>query len=193
MNLSAIPNILTVMRLLLVIPLVMLLLSNQYALALTVFVIAGLSDGLDGFIARQYGWTSRFGSIFDPIADKLLMVSSFFMLCWQELLPWWLFVTILLRDLAIVGGAYAYHQLFTINKLSPTYLSKFNTFMQILLVVVVIYSMATDSYTTLLIQTLIYMVLATTITSGVQYTGIWGKKAVMNVKQDNFREHTDDH
>ncbi len=192
MNLSSIPNILTIIRLLLVIPLVILLLSGEYGIALTVFVIAGLSDGLDGLLAKRFGWVSRFGSIADPLADKLLMVSSYFVLCWQGDLPWWLFVAILLRDLVIVGGAYSYHHLFGLHKVTPTYLSKFNTFIQILLVVVVIFGLATGSISDTFKQGLIYLVLATTIASGVQYSSIWGRKAVQNVKQDKYRDPTDD-
>ena len=192
MKLSSIPNMLTIMRLLLVIPLILLLLAEEYGVALTVFVIAGLSDGLDGLLAKSFGWVSRFGSIADPLADKLLMVSSYFVLCWQGELPWWLFVIILLRDLVIVGGAYIYHNLFGLHKVTPTYLSKFNTFVQILLVVAVIFGLATGSVTDGFKQMLIYIVLATTIGSGVQYSSIWGRKAVQNVKQDNYREHSDD-
>ena len=192
MKVSDIPNILTIIRLFLVIPLVILLLSEEYAIALTIFVIAGLSDGLDGLLAKRFGWTSRFGSIADPLADKLLMVSSFFVLCWQGELPWRLFVAILLRDLVIVGGALSYNHLFGLEEVKPTLLSKYNTFVQILLVVVVIYDLATDLVPDLFQQSLLYLVLALTIASGVQYSSTWGRKAVKNVKQDNFREHTDD-
>jgi len=192
MNLSSIPNMLTIMRLLLVIPLILLLLAEKYGIALTVFVIAGLSDGLDGLLAKRFGWTSKFGSIADPLADKLLMVSSYFVLCWQAELPWWLFVVILLRDLVIVGGAYCYHHLFGLHKVTPTYLSKFNTFLQMLLVVVVIFGLATGSVSDVFKQALILLVLASTIASGVQYSSFWGRKAVQNVKQDNYREHSDD-
>jgi len=192
MNLSSIPNILTIIRLLLVIPLVIILLMEEYAIALTVFVIAGLSDGLDGLLAKRFGWTSRFGSIADPLADKLLMISSYFVLCWQAELPWWLFVAILLRDLVIVGGALSYNHLFGLEEVKPTYLSKLNTFLQILLVVVVIYDLATGSALDVFRQYLLYLVLATTIGSGIQYSGIWGRKAVNNVKEDKFREHSDD-
>ena len=142
MNLSALPNILTIIRFILVIPLALFLLSAEYAMALTIFVVAGVSDGIDGLLARRYGWVSRFGSIADPIADKLLMVVSYLMLCFLSILPWWLFTLILLRDLVIVGGAYTYHHLFGPFKVTPTYLSKFNTFMQIFLVVVVISALA---------------------------------------------------
>ncbi|MFT5451489.1 MAG: cardiolipin synthase [Enterobacterales bacterium] len=189
MNLSSIPNMLTIMRLLLVIPLVMLLLSEQYGIALTVFLIAGLSDGLDGLLAKRFGWVSRFGSIADPLADKLLMVSSYFVLTWQGVLPWWLFVTILLRDLFIVGGAYSYHHLFGIEKMEPTYISKFNTFVQILLIVIVIFSLATDSVPDIVIQTNIYLVLATTAISGAQYIIVWGRKAVRKSKMEQSNDN----
>ncbi len=192
MKLSSIPNILTIIRLLLVIPLVILLLTEEYSVALTIFVIAGLSDGLDGLLAKRFGWTSRFGSIADPLADKLLMVSSYFVLCWQAELPWWLFVAILLRDLVIVGGALSYNHLFGLEEVTPTYLSKANTFIQILLVVIVIFDLAFASVPDIFRLSLVYMVLATTIASGVQYSGKWGKKAVINVKQDKFREHSND-
>jgi len=71
-------------------------------------------------------------------------------------------------------------------------LSKLNTFLQILLVVVVIYDLATGSALDVFRQYLLYLVLATTIGSGIQYSGIWGRKAVNNVKEDKFREHSDD-
>lgn len=180
------------MRLLLVVPLVLLLLSEQYAFALTVFVVAGLSDGLDGYLAKKFGWVSKFGMVADPLADKLLMVTSYSVLCWQNLLPWWLFVIILLRDLVIVGGAYSYHHLFGLQKLTPTYLSKFNTFIQILLVVMVIFAQASGWISDVIIQGLIYLVLATTVASGIHYTSFWGRKAVENVKKDNFREQSDE-
>ena len=71
-------------------------------------------------------------------------------------------------------------------------MSKTNTFIQILLVVVVIFGLASGSVSAVFTQALIYLVLATTIASGVQYSSIWGRKAVRNVKQDNYREHSDD-
>ncbi len=192
MKLRDIPNMLTIIRLFLVIPLVILLLMEEYAIALTIFVIAGLSDGLDGLLAKRFGWTSRFGSIADPLADKLLMISSYFVLCWQTELPWWLFVAILLRDLVIVGGALSYNHLFGLEEVKPTYLSKVNTFMQILLVLIVIYDLATSTVPEAFRLSLVYLVLATTIASGVQYSSKWGRKAVLNVKQDKFREHSHD-
>ena len=187
-RLRDIPNMLTIMRLLLVFPLVILLYQGYYGWALTIFFIAGLSDGLDGYLAKRYEWTSVFGAVADPIADKLLMVCSYFVLCWQLYLPWWLFVIILLRDLVIVGGGLFYHHLFGMKEVLPTYLSKTNTFLQILLVLIVMFGLAFDLDLEVFKDWMIYLVMATTIASGIQYSSIWGWKAVANVKQQNYRE-----
>ena len=187
-RLRDIPNMLTIMRLLLVFPLVLLLLNESYGAALAVFFIAGLSDGLDGFLAKRYEWTSVFGAVADPIADKLLMVCSYFVLCWQLQLPWWLFVLILLRDLIIVGGGLFYHHLFGMREVLPTYLGKTNTFLQILLVLVVMFGLAFEMDLVVFKDWMIYLVMATTIASGFQYSSIWGYKAVANIKKENYRE-----
>jgi cardiolipin synthase (CMP-forming) len=192
MNLSALPNILTVIRIILVVPFVMLLLADQFTSALVVFIAAGLSDGLDGLLARRFGWVSRFGEITDPIADKLLMVCSYSTLCYLQMLPWWLFVLILLRELLIVGGAYCYHHLFGAFKVAPTFLSKANTFLQILLVVLAIALHAFNWPYQSQLQMMIYLVMTSTILSGAQYAMLWGSRAFNNIKQDNFRDRSHD-
>lgn len=85
-----IPNVITAFRFLLVPPVVILLLQERFTAALIVFGVAGFSDGLDGFLAKRYDWRSRLGSILDPLADKLLLVSSFVTLGWLGLIPAWL-------------------------------------------------------------------------------------------------------
>jgi cardiolipin synthase len=97
-KLSDIPNIITVFRFLLVPPLVLLLLNHQYGAALIVFGVAGFSDALDGFLAKRYGWSSRMGALMDPLADKLLLVSSFVTLGWLGWIPLWLVALVILRD-----------------------------------------------------------------------------------------------
>lgn len=91
MNRRDIPNIISVFRILLVLPVVWLLLQQQYTMALVLFAIAGVSDALDGFLAKHNGWESRLGTILDPLADKLLLVCSFLTLAWLGLIPFWLF------------------------------------------------------------------------------------------------------
>ena len=95
---SDIPNLITVFRFLLVPPLVWLLLNDRFGAALVVFGVAGFSDGLDGFLAKRFHWTSRIGALLDPLADKLLLIASFVTLGWLGWIPVWLVVLVCLRD-----------------------------------------------------------------------------------------------
>ena len=76
MELNIIPNLITLFRLLLVVPVVVAIMRNDFGVALLLFAIASLSDGVDGYLARRFSWVSRFGAILDPIADKLLLVAT---------------------------------------------------------------------------------------------------------------------
>jgi len=104
MNFSSVPNALSILRIILTVPVVMTLLNHQYFLAMVLFFVAGITDALDGWIAKRYSFESRLGSILDPVADKLLLVSSFVTLYLIGLLPLWLLVLVFLRDLMIVSG-----------------------------------------------------------------------------------------
>lgn len=172
-----IPNIITAFRLLLVPPVVILLLQDRFAAALVVFGVAGLSDGLDGFLARHYGWRSRLGGLLDPLADKLLMVSSFLTLGWLGWIPLWLVALVILRDLVIVAGAIFYHRRIEHFEAEPTLLSKLNTVAQILLVLAVMFSLGVQTLPALWIDMLLYSVVATTLLSGFDYIWIWGRRA----------------
>ena len=97
------PNIISFLRILLVAPIVWALLNHRYDLAVVLFVIAGISDGVDGYLAKRFGWESRFGGVLDAIADKLLLVSTFIVLWLLAVFPLWLVALIILRDLFIVG------------------------------------------------------------------------------------------
>ena len=116
------------------------------------------------------------------------LVSSYFVMCWQLHLPWWLFVIILIRDLVIVSGGLFYNHLFGLSEVVPTYLSKTNTFLQILLVLVVMFGLAFQLELTVFVDWLIYLVTFTTLGSGIQYSTIWGVKAVKNVRQQTNEE-----
>jgi len=129
-----IPNIISIIRILLVLPFVVLILRQEFTWALVLFFVAGVSDGIDGYLAKHNNWTSRLGSILDPLADKLLLVSSFITLGWLNILPVWLVAAVLLRDLAIISGGLAYHVLVGRYEMEPTIVSKLNTFFQIMLV-----------------------------------------------------------
>ncbi len=172
-----IPNLLTAARILLVVPVIWALHLQRFDVALVLFFVAGVTDGLDGFLAKHFGWTSHLGELLDPIADKLLLVSCYLMLAWLGLLPVWLVVLVLLRDLIIVGGATLYH--FRVEKLqaSPTHVSKLNTLLQILLVLLVITSQALGWDAQALLSALIYAVSVTVLWSGTDYVITWSRRA----------------
>jgi cardiolipin synthase len=172
-----IPNIITVFRFLLVLPVVVLMLNQRFGAALIVFGIAGFSDAIDGYLAKRYNWTSRLGGLLDPLADKLLMLSTFITLAWLGLIPLWLVSLVILRDLVIVSGAIVYHMRIEHLDAEPSLVSKLNTVTQILLVLAVMFTQAIQELPALWMDVLLYSVLATTIWSGLDYVWTWGRRA----------------
>jgi cardiolipin synthase len=172
-----IPNAISLLRLLAVIPVVWLLLERQFGWALLLFAAAGLSDGLDGFLAKQYGWQSPLGGILDPLADKVLLMASFLVLGTLSLVPAWLVVAVIFRDLLIMGGALMYHYGVEQLEAAPTLMSKINTLLQILLVVLAITNAGPMPISPRILSFLVWSCLATVIVSGSQYVWIWSRKA----------------
>lgn len=172
-----IPNMITIFRFLLVPPVVWLLLEERFMHAMVVFGIAGFSDGLDGFLAKRYNWTSRLGEKMDPLADKLLLLASFITLGWLGMIPWWLVGLVILRDLVIVTGATVYY--FHIERIhaEPSVASKLNTFTQILLILAVMFSQAMQVLPGMVLDVLLYAVVITTVWSGAGYVWKWGRRA----------------
>jgi cardiolipin synthase len=136
------PNLLTVLRLALVPVTGYFLLAGDYGFALIVFLIAAVTDFIDGFIARRFELESRLGATLDPIADKLNMFVATVLLAWQGLLPLYLAIAIVVRDVVIIVGALAYR--FTIGrvKIAVTMLSKVNTFLEFAVLLLVMASAA---------------------------------------------------
>ena len=178
MQLRDLPNIISVLRLIAVIPVVWLLFEREFGWALALFAAAGVSDGIDGFLAKHYGWQSRLGGILDPLADKTLLVSSFLVLGSLGLIPIWLVLAAVFRDLVIVAGALLYHFQVAEVEAAPTLASKLNTLLQILLVVLVIMDAGPLPLPDALISGLIWGCLATVVVSGTQYVWVWGRKAL---------------
>lgn len=175
--LSQIPNAITVLRAVLVAPFVLALLNGRTTFALVVFLVAGASDGLDGYLAKRYGWQSRAGAILDPLADKLLLVSAYLTLAWVGLLPSWLAAAVVARDVIIVLGAISYHAAIAPYDLRPSASSKLNTLAQLMLVVLVVVDSGWRALPTPLISAMVYVVLVTTVWSGLGYVVTWGKRA----------------
>lgn len=180
-----IPNLISIGRVILVGPVVWALLEKRFDLAMVLFLVAGLSDGLDGFLAKRFQWQSRLGGILDPLADKFLLVSTYLCLGWLGELPVWLVVLVLLRDLVIVTGALVYHFRVAQFQADPTLISKLNTLMQIVLALVVVFSLGVVELPAGLIATLIWTVTITTALSGVGYVVEWTRRAVAGSRRHN--------
>ncbi|HFD86583.1 MAG TPA: CDP-alcohol phosphatidyltransferase family protein [Gammaproteobacteria bacterium] len=177
-QLRQIPNIITVFRLFLIPPVGWALLNSEYHLAFWLFFIAGFSDALDGFLARYFNWQSKFGATLDPIADKLLMIVTFYCMAWQNLIPWWLFLAVFLRDIVIIGGAAAYQMVTRSLRMEPILLGKLNTFLQILLVLAVLTYWAYGLISAQVVRWLVLALLISTIASGAAYVRIWIRKTL---------------
>jgi cardiolipin synthase (CMP-forming) len=137
----SIPNLITLARILLVPVVVWAIASNQMLFAFLLFAAAGVSDAVDGFLAKRFGMTSELGAFLDPVADKVLIVSIYVSLGIVDALPRWLVILVVSRDLLIVGGV-----IFSwiINKpvsVKPHIISKVNTAVQLLLVGLVLASL----------------------------------------------------
>lgn len=177
MKLRDIPNIITVLRILLVIPIMVLLIRQEYRTVLLFFAIAGLSDGVDGFLARRYGWRTELGAVLDPLADKFLLVGVYLVLGVGGLVPFWLMVLVIMRDVVIISGALVYSRFCGDLSMEPTAISKINTLLQILLGLGVIVRAAGLTLPPWPLGGLIILVAVTTIWSGTDYVWRWGRRA----------------
>lgn len=128
-----IPNLISLGRVILVPIVFWLLLTGQTQLAFVLFVIAGISDAVDGFLAKRYGWTTELGAYLDPLADKLLIVSIFVALGVKAALPSWLVIAVVSRDILIVTGVVLSWLLDRPMRIRPAVVSKVNTLSQIVL------------------------------------------------------------
>jgi cardiolipin synthase len=188
MNWRFLPNLITLIRIFLLIPLTYFLLVKNYKVGVILFFIAGFSDALDGFLAKRFSWVSRFGAIMDPLADKALLIVTMFVLTLNGHLSWWLLGLVIFRDVYIVLGAYLYHKKIGPYEMQPSQLSKLNTFIQLLLVMLILVSMSYYEIPDLWINSLVILTYLTTITSGFHYTWVWGKRfknAINTIEQSN--------
>lgn len=175
---SHIPNLICVLRIILVAPIVVMLLSGDFRLALLLIFIAGSSDGLDGFLAKRFDWRTRLGGLLDPAADKLLMLALFLTLTYIGLTPVWLAAVVIGRDLIIVSGATAYNILIGPVRPDPSLISKLNTGVQLLYMLLVIAQQAFGWPLSSVILMSGAGVLFTSVISGLDYVLRWSAKAL---------------
>jgi len=183
MKLRHLPNLITALRIVLVLPLAWSLLQHDFDIALLLVFVAGASDALDGFLAKQYGWTSALGSVLDPLADKLLLVVTFLSLGYLALVPAWLVVAVLARDIVIVTGGIAYYISIGRFDMAPTLISKLNTLMQLVLVFGIVLAQVFDFPRMWMVEIGWWIVLATTLLSGLDYVWTWGRSAMRESKK----------
>tara|TARA_Y100000590_G_scaffold460162_1_gene618871 strand:+ start:369 stop:935 length:567 start_codon:yes stop_codon:yes gene_type:complete len=171
------PNMITIFRLLLTPYIVWLILSESYFLGFLFFVISGISDGLDGFIAKKLNQKTLLGSYLDPIADKFLIVSSIVLLGYNGYVPIWLIIIIVSRDIAILGAVIISWMLDTNLKIEPLIVSKINTFLQIFYITLTFATVLNTNYLinfqniAFIVTT--YLIAFTTIVSWLSYLRIW--------------------
>lgn len=177
MALSWLPNAISLMRIALIPPILLLIINGQFGWALAIFWLAGFSDGLDGYLAVRFNWSSRLGGLLDPTADKLLITGLFITLAWTGHIPVWLAAVVILRDVVIVAGALIYNFMVKPVPGEPTRISKLNTALQMLFVLFVLSRAGFDWPDKITITVLGASVLVTVVISGVDYVWSWSRRA----------------
>ena len=177
MSLSWLPNAISLLRIVLVVPILSLILSGGFAWALALFFVAGFSDGIDGYLAKRFDWHTRLGGLLDPVADKLLVAGTFVTLAYVQQIPAWLAAVVILRDLIIIGGAMAYNFIVKPVQGEPTKISKLNTALQLLFLFFVLSRAAFDWPDEITITVLGAAILITVVISGVDYVCSWSSRA----------------
>ncbi len=177
-SLRFIPNALCFLRMLLVVPVAWLLARHEFQATLWLFAIAAATDGLDGFLAKRCGWTSELGKIIDPLADKILLVGVFLTLALMGLVPLWLAIAAIARDVIITAGAIIYNWLFGDLQGHPTWISKLNTLCQILFLLLIVAAHAAGHVPQTAATVLGALVFVTTVVSGIDYVVVYTRKAI---------------
>lgn len=172
-----IPNIICLLRIALVWPVAAALAHREYVLALALIIVAGVSDVIDGYLAKRFNWTSELGKFLDPLADKLLLVTVFVEAAWLGLAPWWLTSAVVARDVLIALGAMVFRLWFGPLRGRPTISSKINTAMQLLYMMAMLVYAAMSFPPHEVLDALAVLVFITTVFSGLNYMAIFTRRA----------------
>jgi len=158
-------------------PILLLFVADEFAWALGLFLIAGLSDGIDGYLAKTYHWDSRLGAFLDPAGDKLLVAWCFGTLAFLGHIPVWLAVIVIFRDVVIVAGSFLYHYLVRRLEGEPTRISKLNTALEFVFLVFVMSRAGYGWPDEITLTVLGAAVLVTVVISGYDYVSNWIRSA----------------
>ncbi|MFL2732070.1 MAG: CDP-alcohol phosphatidyltransferase family protein [Gammaproteobacteria bacterium] len=178
---SSIPNFLTVFRFFLVYPIVISILEENYQLTLFFFFLAGISDFLDGYLARQYSWESRFGKIFDPISDKVLVIATLLSLSLVGEINIYLTMFLLSRDLFIIVGVILSSLLIDNYEIKPYFSGKFNSFVLMTYLGFVIIEVSFGLVPLVFLNFLMVALLVTSVYSAIEYLNYPGRKVISQI------------
>jgi cardiolipin synthase len=132
-----IPNLLTIVRIALVYPILNNIYLGNFEISIIYFVVASVTDGLDGFIARKMNWQTELGTLLDPVADKILLSGSIFILWLNQYIPFYIFVIFFSRDVAILLGAAIRMTVIESDTPTPNFLGKLTTTLQIIYIAII--------------------------------------------------------
>jgi len=171
------PNLICLTRIALIWPILLALAVHAYGWAAVCFAVAGVSDLLDGWLAKRFGWTSELGKWLDPVADKCLLITVFVAAAWAGLVPRWLTAVVVARDVMIALGALTYLAWLGPLEGHPTAASKLNTLVQMafLLGTLMFYAIGFPTVPLLLLG--VWVTLATTVVSGLGYVIEYSRRA----------------
>jgi len=174
-----VPNLLTIFRMVLIPVFVSLLFYQRFLLALAIFIVAGVTDGLDGLLARRFDQRSSLGTILDPIADKLMMVTSFVVLSMRSVfpqpvpshlpIPFWVTIAVISRDVFILVGAAAINIVTGFRGFRPSILGKINTTVQIVAIGAIMLAASVPYGTGYYLPTVYATVFTFAVMSGAHY------------------------
>ena len=181
MIVSSIPNLLTVFRFFLVYPIVISILEQNYNLTLFFFFLAGISDFLDGYLARKFSWESRFGKVFDPISDKVLVIATLISLSLVDEITIYLTVFLLSRDLFIIVGVILSSLLIDDYEIKPYFSGKFNSFVLMTYLGFVILEVTFGFVPILFLNFLMGTLILTSIYSVIEYLNYPGRKVISQI------------
>jgi len=166
-----IPNLLTIVRIALVYPILNNIYLGNFEISIIYFVAASITDGLDGFIARKMNWQTELGTLLDPVADKILLSGSIFILWLNQYIPFYIFVIFFSRDVAILLGAAIRMTIIESDTPTPNFLGKLTTTLQIIYIAIIFLKEIIDIDFGLL--PLDVFIILVTILSLVVYTYNW--------------------
>ena len=132
-----IPNLLTIIRIALVYPILNNIYLGNFEISIIYFIVASVTDGLDGFIARKMNWQTELGTLLDPVADKILLSGSIFILWLNQYIPFYIFVIFFSRDIAILLGAAIRMSVIESDTPTPNFLGKLTTTLQIIYIAII--------------------------------------------------------